>query len=76
MTRDMLIPWTMHTPDGVRRVWLDPSTGLTRRNLLGGDVSFDDAAARALAQTALLSASLVRVADVGPLRAVRERATQ
>ena len=67
----MLIPWTMHTPDGVRRVWLDPTTGLTRRNLLGGDVSFDDAARHARIQTALLSASLVRVADVGPLRAVR-----
>ena len=66
MTRDMLIPWTMHTPDETRRVWLDPTTGRTKLNLLGGDVSFDDAAARALSQTARLPASLVRVADVGP----------
>jgi hypothetical protein len=63
MTRAQLIPWTMTTPDGVRRVFLDTATGRTKLNLLGGDVAFDEAAALALAQTATLPA--VRAMRVG-----------
>lgn len=70
VSRNLLIPWRMETPDGVRRVWLNSATGCTTPDQDTVPAYFDELAARALHQAALTPAGLLNVADVGALRRV------